>query len=114
MKKFLRSYKVYKIKRNIIRHYEIGLTQLLLRNGFEIGAYCEYEKFNEIIVKNSTHYFWEDLITEFDSPIIKVELLRDNPGRINIAHWEKVLCKTGYDTAIIKKHLDRMHDSKRK
>jgi len=103
------TYKVYKIKRNIILNYEIGLSQKLLKNGFSMGAYCSYSELNLSRVRNSSHYKWKELIEKFRCPMIKVELLRDNPKNIDIVKWEEIMeHNTVYNINLIKLHLNRV------
>ena len=58
---------------------------------------------------NNTHYFWKELLVCEKSPFIKIELLRDNPMKIDINNWEEVIYSiSDYDTMLIRKHLTRM------
>ncbi len=108
-KNIWQSYKVYKIKRNIILHYEIGLSQKLIKNGFLMGIYCRYTELNLLKIRNSSHYNWKKLIDQFRCPMIKVELLRDNPKNIDIDNWKEIICsKTIYSVELIKNHLKRV------
>jgi len=104
-----KNYKVFRKKRNIILNYELGLSRILLENNFTIGAYIPYKDIDTKIIKNPTQYHWKELIHEFRSPILKIELLRDNPKNIDIANWEDYIeQKTDYDTTMIKTHLKRV------
>jgi len=58
---------------------------------------------------NSAHYFWKELLFSGDVPFIKIELLRDNPMKVNIEDFEKIITQiSDYDINLIKNHLDRM------
>jgi lipopolysaccharide biosynthesis protein len=100
-------------KKFIIKKYEVGFSQLLLSLGFKIEAYCKYDDISRFVIKrklsaynspkqqlhhhyhtyhNSSHFFWDILITDFDCPFVKTELLRDNPTKItNIWSWQDLL-----------------------
>ena len=107
-KDFWRDYKVYKIKRNIIEKYEVGLTNVLSKGGFKFSSYCPSNKLINDKKVNTTHFFWKELIIDKKCPIIKIELLRDNPMQMDIKHFEKVINQvSNYDTQLIKTHLAR-------
>ena len=107
--KFWKNYRVYKIKKNIIKKYEIGLSQLLLHKGYKVGSYCEFKKLSSKIVCNSSHVFWRKLIIDMKCPVLKVELLRDNPVKVDIADWERfIIGRTIYDFDLIHNHLKRV------
>lgn len=58
----------------------------------------------EIGKLNVSHAYWEYL-THCGLPFIKVELLRDNPLRLNILHWRSVVGRYGADVAQIEAHI---------
>ncbi len=56
---------------------------------------------------NPTHFFWDTLITDFNCPFIKRELIRENPvGIIYPWRWPEVVatCRD-YDAGPIRRHL---------
>jgi lipopolysaccharide biosynthesis protein len=56
-----------------------------------------------------THHFWEETITRFRCPALKVELLRDNPLGIDLSGVLRVVRdKTEYDPELIRRHLLRL------
>ena len=58
---------------------------------------------------NKSHFMWKVLITKYNFPFIKVELLRDNPMGIRIADYDAVLHRmSSYDIKLITNHLTRM------
>jgi lipopolysaccharide biosynthesis protein len=58
---------------------------------------------------NPTLYFWKDMIVKHRGPFLKIELLRDNPGQIDIRGYSTTIRKyCDYDTDLIKKHLERI------
>ena len=58
---------------------------------------------------NVTHYSWKELLLHTKMPFVKIELLRDNPMKMDINDFEEVIQQvSNYDTQLIKKHLSRM------
>lgn len=103
---FWKNIKVFKYKENIVRNYEIGLTKLLRNKKHKYGVYCPSQLKDK---KNSTHYYWKKLILEQRAPIIKIELLRDNPIKADISDWEDVLLiNTDFNVNMIKNHIKRI------
>lgn len=103
---FWKNIRVFKHKESIIRHYEIGLTKLLRKHNINYVAYCPSDYQSKM---NTTHYEWKKLILDQKCPIIKIELLRDNPTKTDISDWEEVISKTtNYDVSLIKNHLQRI------
>ena len=106
---FWKKYKIYKNKMNIVLNYEIGLSQKLLHRGFSLGAYASFSSLNSKQFCNSTHYFWKELLLNFNSPTLKIELLRDNPQNIDIDDWDELIKdKTNYPFTLIQEHLKRV------
>ena len=62
------------------------------------------------VAVNPSHFLWDILITHYNYPFIKRELLLNNPARIlNIESWEFLLKQlTGYDTNLIISNLKRI------
>lgn len=106
----------------IIREYEIGLSKMLLKNDFKLFALCNYFDVssdfyenssntfaNSSSLKNPTHFFWDTLITKFQCPFIKRELIMDNPSRVpDVYNWKKVVKTTGYDANLIEDHIKNL------
>jgi rhamnosyltransferase len=71
-----------------------------------------YEKVKSVLKGenfNITHQFWKELIVHRRMPFLKVELLRDNPMKVNISDFEKVIAScSDYNIGHIKSHLMRM------
>jgi len=108
-KSFWNNYKLYKLKRNIIQKYEIEFSRNLLKNDFRMGVYIPYKKFQSKEYVNSTLKFYKRSIIDFNSPIIKIELLRDNPENIDISDWQKIISEnTDYNIDLINNHLKRI------
>lgn len=109
-KDFWSAVKIHSRKWDIIKNYEIGFSQRLLRvfsEKYKIGAYCDT---SDLPVVNVTQVYWKELLLNRGFPFIKVELLRDNPFRVDIEDWEEVIKEVSeYDTTIISKHLKGMN-----
>lgn len=105
--KFFKDYKFFNRKRTVIKKYEIGLSQYLLKIGYKIGAYCEYIDLLKLVTKrhpyydhilyhpvNPTHHLWDVLIEKKRCPFLKKELILVNPSRIqNVNQWPSLLSK---------------------
>ena len=67
------------------------------------------DKIKRIGKINTTHHFWKELIVFGKTPFVKIELLRDNPMKINIHDFEHIIHEVSdYDTVLIEKHLQRV------
>jgi len=101
---FWTNLKVYNRKNNIINKYEVRLQLLLVEDGLLPSSYCSYKVLQSD--SNITHHCWEDLIVKHMCPIMKIELLRDNPEDIDISNWRDIVNhKTTYDVKHIEQHL---------
>jgi lipopolysaccharide biosynthesis protein len=56
---------------------------------------------------NPMHYFWETLISDFNCPFIKRELIQINPENVVYAwRWPEVIARnSNYDLHLIERHL---------
>jgi len=71
------------------------------------------DKIKRIGKINTTHHFWKDLLLSGKVPFIKIELLRDNPMKIDINDFEQIIQKiSDYDIQLMTKHLARMKEKK--
>jgi rhamnosyltransferase len=107
--RFWASVLPYRNKWQVIRSYEIGLTDFLVQSGFEAAAYLPSDAlFPEGPMrllhrhkrKNPTCYHALRLI-ERGMPYVKVELLRDNPAKVDLAPVYEALERRGYDKRLI-------------
>jgi lipopolysaccharide biosynthesis protein len=138
---FWDSVQVENNKRDIIKKYEVGLTQTLLSAGFKSATYAPFllsntkmltimaraalrkparainkifmvlRKKDKITFKgvNASILSWKELIVNCRMPFLKIELLRDNPIRVNTSGCENIIKKyTNYDITLIRNHLERM------
>ncbi len=107
-KRFWQGVLPFHNKRQIIRSYEIGLTQYLLESGFRAGVIFPYKRLLEdcftrvrwhrgkrLHPTNTIIAYAEPLI-ELGAPFIKVELLRDNPLRMDLAPVRSAMSRLGY------------------
>ena len=85
----------------MIHNYEMRLPQLIKESGLKTGVYIDAQDMGSYILQNMpnhpriidarvgqftmTHDFWEETITRFRCPALKVELLRDNPLGIDLS-----------------------------
>lgn len=94
---------VHTDKWDIIKKYEIGFSQRLMRVGnFKLQAYCDMTGYPNL---NHTHVHWQDLITKKGFPFVKIELVKKNPFNINILQLDSVIKScSDYDVSLIKSH----------
>ncbi len=101
-------------KHYVIRHYEIGLSQALIRAGFTCRAVWPYPALVEGHVPrrrntlNPTSDLWRPLLRA-RFPFIKRELLRDNPMRVpGVAEWRDACRELGLDVTPVERDLERL------
>jgi lipopolysaccharide biosynthesis protein len=119
---FWRSVRPVQSRQWIIRRYEIGLTQAVLRAGLRCAAVFPHDTVVAAFgaaqpagtPPNIMHWFWDHLIVELRCPFIKRELLMYNPLRVpDVWRWQDVVRGAStYDTDLIVRHLrtQRRHD----
>lgn len=136
-------------KNLIIRRNEIDFTQHFANLGFQPAALYAYgallaeakskDYWATPLLKegqhvNPSHYFWDVLLTVFDFPFLKIELLRDNPSqipglsfveaylrqknpaaaRIIIDHLERITCSTAKETAPTQRRGSKEREGRQK
>ena len=104
---FWNNFKLYNNRLNVVKKYELGFSQYIIKSGFKLNVYIPYKKLCWSFDKkksNSTHYFWKELIIQYRLPLIKKDFLFKNPMRIkNHPEWESVIeAYTEYDIKLIK------------
>lgn len=132
---FWNSVEVLSNKDDIIQKYEAGMTSFFEKSGFISGAIFETGNpgfFSEVmqifkngsfrnkkniarirkllrrkIPLNPVHYYWKSIL-ESGIPMIKVELLRDNPCHIDAVLIQNYLQQYPIHVELIKKHLQRV------
>ncbi len=102
---FLKNVKAENVKNLIIMKYEIGLSELLIQNGFSSDVYIkDYYRFNHVVLS-----LWRQLITKSKSPFLKCSVIRlTNRNLTTIAGWENVIKNhTNYPVELIKNNQAR-------
>ncbi|ADN08333.1 putative glycosyltransferase, fusion protein [Sulfurimonas autotrophica] len=90
----------YTVKLRRVTFYKIFKKIISLFEGRSV--------FQNSLSVNITHQYWKELLLVSKMPFLKVELLRDNPLKINILDFEDVIKKiSDYDVSLIQKHLHR-------
>jgi lipopolysaccharide biosynthesis protein len=84
----------------VIENYELKLMGLMEKNGLRTVALYPIAKSGF----NPTLMFWRELIAD-GFPFLKVQLLRDNPLRLDLAGWDAVVKERGFDPDLIRDHL---------
>ena len=112
-------------KLNLIRRYEIGLSQQARAEGLELKAYVSNQAARQALIDdeqhqhraevlerdvNNTLYLWDILISRFRCPFLKTDLPKFNRyGSRTIERLEEFLRhSTEYDPQLIKNHLRRL------
>ena len=73
----------------VIARYELGLSQALKAAGFTLASAFSPPGRSGVAHRNPTHLYWEALMEEF--AILKLELLRANPFRMDLRRLEDAL-----------------------
>lgn len=119
---FWRELPYYAYKYSVIWNCEIGLSRLLLDQGFRMDVLCPSEDVRRGDTEpaaggwswlgfgrriNPSLRLWRRLLERHACPFIKVALLRDNPKRLSdVGDWAEVLGSVSdYDAELIRRHL---------
>lgn len=111
-------------KLSLIQRFEVGLTQFALAHGLTTAAYCSVAGLDDVAgsldppdprdlsrlavtVTNLTHHFWRHTLAT-GLPMLKVELLRDNPLDVTIDGWQQIVDGGSCTAAMIEGHLARV------
>lgn len=112
---FFRSVLPYRNKRQVILSYELGLSVFLTEHGLRGGAFQpaaelwrdrrtllrgRYRKHELEQCPNPTIYLAQELV-EGGMPLVKVEALRDNPGRVDLKALRRVMEEHGYPMELV-------------
>ena len=91
-------------KSSLVLEYEIGLTQQLMEAGLMLDCLAPAMSVGFL---NNTHMRWLELIVEYRSPFIKVELLRDNPLGRDLSEFQSTVeSSSHYPIYLIETQLD--------
>ncbi len=100
-------------KFQIIRSYEVGLSNFLIQNGFKAKAYIPSTDLNSLFhidAKNNPTCYHPLKLIKKGMPFIKVELLRDNPVGVRLGPIYKILAKMNYDLSLIEFDQPKNHN----
>jgi rhamnosyltransferase len=98
----------YRDKRQIVRCYEVGLSIWLTENGFRGRALMPKaslrpHRFPRSVWENTqspTNVDTPELLLR-GVPFVKVELLRDNPGKARLSPVREAMERSGYDMTMV-------------
>lgn len=93
-------------KRAIICNYEVPMLRLLNEGGLKVGSAVP-STILDIDLGNPTMQSWRRLL-DLGLPFVKVQLLRDNPVRVDIDGWTEELAARGYPPDLVLQHLRRV------
>lgn len=109
-RRFFSAILPYRNKQQIIRSYELGLSRWFVEQGFALGAYVRHAALFGAdgpmmqplfaLAGNVTCGFPAELVAR-GMPYVKVELLRDNPRKVELAPVYRVMRDAGYDPTLI-------------
>jgi glycosyltransferase involved in cell wall biosynthesis len=100
---FWLDFSVVEDKSLLILKNEIGFSQQLIESGLKLGALVPA---SEISFLNNCHAHWKRSILQYHSPFIKIELIRDNPLKIDISTLEQTVKDNfDYPIAYLKEHF---------
>jgi lipopolysaccharide biosynthesis protein len=100
----------YRDKEQVIRSYELGLTRFLREHGLKPGAFVPLGSWMSSPVRrarlcakrrNPTLYYPLQLLAA-GMPLVKMQLLRDNPGRVSVSNVQQAMEAAGYDVSQIR------------
>jgi len=111
-------------KLSLIQRFEVGLTGFALEQGLSTEVFCSVGDIAKVApsmsppdprpisklavtVTNQTHHFWRHALGS-GLPMIKVELLRDNPLDVDIEGWEELVTGGACTVQHITDHLGRV------
>lgn len=102
---FMQSIKHEEDKKQIVSSYEIGLSELLINNGYTYGAYINaYSRINNVTILK-----WRQIIEKYDMPFIKCSLPRlVNKNTTTVEGYQDIIKSiSDYPVELIEKNVDR-------
>jgi lipopolysaccharide biosynthesis protein len=109
--RFWSSVLPYRDKQTVIRAYEVGLSQFLVENGLKLEALVPHARLWLTGASEYMRPLYRGLgnltclapmqLLQHGMPYIKVELLRDNPARVDLKPVWRAIDTAGYDRALI-------------
>jgi lipopolysaccharide biosynthesis protein len=105
---FWKNFLFYKSKARIIQEYEIGLARMAMAEGWNWGAWVEFDREKHKGV-NSTLYSWDTIIEKEKFPFLKTEVLRLNRAESErVPFWADILkANSSYPVELIREHTKR-------
>ncbi len=106
---FFRHVLPLRTKRQVIRSYEVGLTSWLLERGHPGAVVAPIACLPPLPLSwrlrgraraNPTVFHAIELL-DLGCPFVKVELLRDNPGRVDVGQVRREMARRGYDLSLV-------------
>jgi len=119
---YLREYRAAYSKWDQIRNYEMLIPLAFKERGYKAKSYVTADEVSHYVLNTRprhryfmtrkdftmTHIFWDVIVEKFRCPALKVELVRDNPLKIDLTRLPDVLKATEYDVNLIRNHLRRV------
>jgi lipopolysaccharide biosynthesis protein len=104
-----------KSKRRIIRNYEIGFSQVAIRNHFRVGAFIECSAISPD-ARNPTLFHWDTIIRVSKFPFLKKQVvMEDSIGSFNSEQWKKTMQGlSDYPFELIDGYLNRFKCRKKR
>ena len=102
---FMQSIKHEEDKKLIVSSYEIGLSELLINNGYTYGAYINaYSRINNVTILK-----WRQIIEKYNMPFIKCSLPRlVNKNTTTVEGYQDIIKSVSdYPVELIEKNVDR-------
>lgn len=90
----------YRSKDQVIRSYELGLSTWLVENGHRGSALVPFKTLRHGNQANPSVIHALEVL-ERGMPYVKVEVLRDNPGRIPLGPIRRRMAAAGYDPSLV-------------
>lgn len=104
---FIKNIKAETCKNDVIKKYEISLSQMLYKNGYKDAAYINAYK----NISNPTIIKWEQLILKYNMPLLKCNLIRMHyTDYTTVDNWQEVIKTTSYPVELIEKNIRRTKD----
>lgn len=105
---FIGSVKEEKSKNDIVNNYEIGLSEMLYKNGFKDAVYITaYPNISNCTIKK-----WKEVITKYKMPFLKCSVARlKNTNYTTADGWQETVENTGYPLELIEKNLVRTQET---
>jgi lipopolysaccharide biosynthesis protein len=102
---------VLKNKHDIIKTYEVKLLQHVMESCgltssvmFSLKKILPFATASDCENLNVSHAYWQHLVNS-GMPLVKVELLRDNPMQLHILHWRSVFQAHGASVDLVEEHI---------